>query len=332
MDVGLEVLSSDRGMTVAIRNFFQLEVSISGTDLVPGVFRLFRGRELLTSKRSSDGKFSWNLESYGHYSVEYNPRSELNSLTPISAGFRFNGFGADPNQKSLSRIAILGVSRLALVISELLRETKEAEVVFVSRNPEHIGRIFAGGRILAFDDVDVKDFDQWILMNGVTLDVESTFRGSHCAYGYLTSTSPGPIEPYLNSLTIMQLHEMAHDYHKSNVQIGADFITRYLRKRFGSVLPASVDLSGVRFAYGCISTVINKNAIVGKNVTIGQNVTIGGRNGIDPVLEDNVWIGAGAVVLGCKIGKNATIAANAVVTKDVAAGATIVAARVRELG
>ncbi len=263
--------------------------------------------------------------------MEFIPAGELNTSTPFSVNFRFDGFGADPNKKSPLRIAILGISRLALVISDLLRVGKEVEFVFVSLNPEHIGKVFAGGRVLAFDDVDVSDFDQWILMNGVTPDVERIIRGSHCDYGYLTSTSPGPVEPYLNGLTIMQLHGMAHDYHKSNVQIGADFITRYLRKRFGSVLPASVDLSGARFAYGCISTVINKNAIIGKNVTIGQNVTIGGRNGIDPVLEDNVWIGAGAVVLGCKIGKNATIAANAEVTKDVAAGATIVAARVREL-
>lgn len=331
MDAGLDVLSSDCGMTVAIRNFFQLEVSISGVDLVPGIFRLFRGREMLASEASDEGKFSWNLESYGNYTVEYNPRGGLSSMTPISAGFRFNGFGADPNRKSTSRIAILGISRLALVINDLLIAAQGTEVVFVSRNPAHIGRIFAGGTILAFADVDVTEFDQWILMNGVTPEIERTIRDSHCDYGYLTSTNPQPIELYLNGLTIMQLHNMAHDYHTNNVQVGADFITRYLRKRFGSVLPASVDLSGVRFAYGCISTVINKNAIIGKNVTIGQNVTIGGRNGIDPVLEDNVWIGAGAVVLGCKIGKNATVAANAVVTKDVAAGATVVAARIREL-
>lgn len=73
---------------------------------------------------------------------------------------------------------------------------------------------------------------------------------------------------------------------------------------------------------GCV--VIHPLVILGKNVSIMQGVTIGGnmgkiRDGMSaPCVGDNVFIGAGAKVLGpVKIGKNSMIGANAVVINDV---------------
>jgi len=44
-------------------------------------------------------------------------------------------------------------------------------------------------------------------------------------------------------------------------------------------------------------------------------------------VEDGVYIGAGAKILGgVRIGRGATVGANAVITKDVPAGATVVGA------
>jgi serine O-acetyltransferase len=61
-----------------------------------------------------------------------------------------------------------------------------------------------------------------------------------------------------------------------------------------------------------------------------QQVTLGGSQlGINeaPVIEDFVYIGAGAKVLGnVRIGHHAVIGANAVITRDVPAGATVVGA------
>ena len=79
-------------------------------------------------------------------------------------------------------------------------------------------------------------------------------------------------------------------------------------------------------------TVIGETATIGDNVTIYQCVTLGGTNPANgvpgkrhPTIEDDVIIGSGAQILGpVTVGKGATIAANAVVTKDVAPGAVMV--------
>jgi len=78
--------------------------------------------------------------------------------------------------------------------------------------------------------------------------------------------------------------------------------------------------------------VIGETAVIGNNVTIYQNVTLGGTNPADgvagkrhPTLEDDVIVGSGAQVLGpIVVATGARIGANAVVTRDVPAGATMV--------
>lgn len=76
--------------------------------------------------------------------------------------------------------------------------------------------------------------------------------------------------------------------------------------------------------------VLQRQAVIGHRVTIMQQVMISGREGdpnIAPVIGDDVTIGAGARILGdVRIGKGATIGANAVVTRDIPAGATVVGA------
>ena len=78
--------------------------------------------------------------------------------------------------------------------------------------------------------------------------------------------------------------------------------------------------------------VIGETAEIGDGVTIYQCVTLGGTdpaNGIPgkrhPTIADGVIIGSGAQVLGpIMVGKRARIGANAVVTRDVPDGATMV--------
>ncbi|WCP71834.1 serine O-acetyltransferase EpsC [Sphingomonas hankookensis] len=78
--------------------------------------------------------------------------------------------------------------------------------------------------------------------------------------------------------------------------------------------------------------VIGETAEIGDGVTIYQNVTLGGTspdNGIagkrHPTISDGAIIGSGAQVLGpITIGTRARVGANAVVTKDVPEGTTVV--------
>ena len=64
--------------------------------------------------------------------------------------------------------------------------------------------------------------------------------------------------------------------------------------------------------------VIGGTTVIGNNCTIYQNVTIGQKHDFYPVINDNVTIYSGAVVVGkITIGKNAVVGANAVVIHDV---------------
>jgi serine O-acetyltransferase len=86
-----------------------------------------------------------------------------------------------------------------------------------------------------------------------------------------------------------------------------------------------------------IGIVIHPKVKIGKNVLICQQVTIGGT-GYElsvPVIGDDVYIGAGAKILGpIEIGSNCVIGANAVVVKSVPSGCVVagVPARILKQG
>ena len=73
---------------------------------------------------------------------------------------------------------------------------------------------------------------------------------------------------------------------------------------------------------------------IGSGITLVSGVTIGMRNEQSfPVIGDNVYIGAGARVLGrIKVGSNVSIGANAVVLDDVPDHSVAVGVPARDLG
>jgi len=78
-----------------------------------------------------------------------------------------------------------------------------------------------------------------------------------------------------------------------------------------------------------MGVVIGETAEIGDDVTLYHGVTLGGiswnKGKRHPTLRNGVVIGAGAKVLGpITIGENARVGSNAVVVKDVPAGATVV--------
>lgn len=78
--------------------------------------------------------------------------------------------------------------------------------------------------------------------------------------------------------------------------------------------------------HGLSGIIIARNVEIGKHVAIYQHVTIAEADkSKTTVIEDDVMIGAGAVILNnAHIGKGAKIGANAVVLHDVPAHATAV--------
>ncbi|ULG75224.1 2,3,4,5-tetrahydropyridine-2,6-dicarboxylate N-acetyltransferase [Macrococcus brunensis] len=123
------------------------------------------------------------------------------------------------------------------------------------------------------------------------------------------------------------------DQTKINARIepGA-FIREHAEIHDGAVvmMGATINIGAVVGA----GTMIDMNATLGGRATTGKNVHVGAgavlAGVIEPpsadpvVIEDDVLIGANAVILeGVRVGKGAVVAAGAIVTEDVPAGAVV---------
>ena len=114
------------------------------------------------------------------------------------------------------------------------------------------------------------------------------------------------------------------------------FLGHYVRNHYGIELPAETRV-GRRFLIGHQGAiVVHPNARIGDDCVIRQGCTIGAveeRNVQEaPVLGNGVRMGAGAVVIGpVRIGDNARIGPNAVVTRSVAANSVLMAPPPREI-
>ena len=77
-----------------------------------------------------------------------------------------------------------------------------------------------------------------------------------------------------------------------------------------------------------MGAVLGGRATVGKNCHIGAGTVLAGvvepASATPVIIEDNVMIGANAVVIeGCRVGENAVVAAGAIVVNDVPANAVV---------
>jgi serine O-acetyltransferase len=87
---------------------------------------------------------------------------------------------------------------------------------------------------------------------------------------------------------------------------------------------------GAEFGHGFVlvhadGVVINRLVRGGNHVYVEHQVTIGADRGASPQLGNEIFIGAGAKVIGpVRVGDGARIGANAVVVKDVPPWATVV--------
>jgi serine O-acetyltransferase len=114
---------------------------------------------------------------------------------------------------------------------------------------------------------------------------------------------------------------MANRLDNWNVPVVPWVFEKLILMIYRCVVPRQCEIGeGTELGYGGIAVVIHERARIGRKVMISPCVTIGGRSGIPgvPVIEDGVFIGAGARILGdIRIGRRAIIGANAVVLKSV---------------
>lgn len=97
----------------------------------------------------------------------------------------------------------------------------------------------------------------------------------------------------------------------------------------GVEIHPGAQIDGGLFIDHGMGIVIGETAVIGKNVTIYHGVTLGGTSSEPgkrhPTVQDNVFLGAGAKILGnIVLGEGCKIGAQAVVTKSVPPGATAV--------
>lgn len=109
------------------------------------------------------------------------------------------------------------------------------------------------------------------------------------------------------------------------VMVGGSY--KFFTEMFmGIELPVSTEIGpGLRLRHG-VGIVVNPASRIGANAMLRQGVTLGNRkeSGDCPTIEDDVEIGVGAVIVGSvTIGRGARIGPNAVVYRDVPAGATV---------
>jgi len=132
-------------------------------------------------------------------------------------------------------------------------------------------------------------------------------------------------------LWALGFHRVAHWLYRGDLYFLARLINHV--GRFFTAIdihPGAVIGSNFFIDHGFV--VIGETAEIGDDVTIYQQVTLGGTNPTDgepgkrhPTIGNGVIIGSGAQVLGpIHVGARARIGANAVVTKDVPEGATMV--------
>ena len=130
------------------------------------------------------------------------------------------------------------------------------------------------------------------------------------------------------------IHRVAHSMWQHNNKGLARFVSFGNRFLTGIEIHPAAKIGRRFFIDHGMGVVIGETAEIGDDVTLYHGVTLGGVSLSEgkrhPTLEDGVVVGAGAKVLGgFTVGKYAKIGSNAVVVKEVPAGATMVGGAAR---
>lgn len=137
-------------------------------------------------------------------------------------------------------------------------------------------------------------------------------------------------------LHAVALHRLAHAAWRNDWKLTGRVISHLSRWLTGIEIHPAARIGQRLFVDHGMGVVIGETSEIGDDVTLYQGVVLGGIS-LDegkrhPTLGDKVVVGAGAKILGpVTIGDGARVGANAVVIKDVAAGATMVGVPARQV-
>ncbi|MDZ7851346.1 MAG: serine O-acetyltransferase [Halomonas sp.] len=154
-------------------------------------------------------------------------------------------------------------------------------------------------------------------------DINSVFARDPAARNFLEVLTNYP------GLHALLLHRCGHWLWRKNLKWLARTLSSFSRWLTGIEIHPGATIGRRFFIDHGMGVVIGETAEVGDDVTLYQGVTLGGTSWNQgkrhPTLENGVIIGAGAKILGpFSVGAGAKIGSNAVVTKEVPAGATVV--------
>jgi len=130
-------------------------------------------------------------------------------------------------------------------------------------------------------------------------------------------------------LHALWMHRIAHSLYEEGFIVLSRIVSHINRFLTGIEIHPGAKIGRRFFIDHGAGVVIGETSEIGDDVLLYQGVVLGGtsleKKKRHPTLEDDVVIGAGAIVLGAiTIGKGARVGAGSVVIKDVPAGATVV--------
>ncbi|QJQ94478.1 MULTISPECIES: serine O-acetyltransferase [Halomonadaceae] len=154
-------------------------------------------------------------------------------------------------------------------------------------------------------------------------DINSVFARDPAARNFLEVLTNYP------GLHALLAHRLSHWLWNCNLKWLARTLSSLFRWLTGIEIHPGARIGRRFFIDHGMGVVIGETAEVGDDVTLYQGVTLGGtswnKGKRHPTLGDGVIVGAGAKILGpFTVGAGAKIGSNAVVTKEVPAGATVV--------
>lgn len=137
-----------------------------------------------------------------------------------------------------------------------------------------------------------------------------------------------------SGLHAILIHRFSHYLWKRNFRLTSRILSQIGRFLTGIEIHPGAKIGKGFFIDHGMGVVIGETAEIGNNVTLYHDVTLGGTTVFDkngkvttkrhPTIGNNVIIGSGSQILGpIKIGNNAKVGSNAIVTKDVPANTTV---------